>query len=676
MHARDTCTLASVGVLGLFDCLSMKTCVNLARLTVLSICISSALVSKAQTAEGDLTGTRVAGSRESQPFGMSVITADDIQRIGATTVNDAIIRLLGAGSHLDFFGAVEYSLDLRGFGKTADSNQVVMLDGVRIKESDFDAIRLAGIPVDSVAKIEIIRGSGGVLYGSGSTGGVIAITTKGREGQTRQNSATLYGAVGSNRMSEARANATMSGGGFSLDINAARRNGNNDRNNYWSGSGALSLVGQWKNDWLRLGVSHSQDGLNAGLAGLLTPAVYQANPRTATTPTDSVLINNVRQGLFGEMRSGNWTLFADVGLRDKKLRNVLQGKHGGGYDVKAVNYALRAVHQSRQASFSNSLTLGTDYARWRRETEAVPAVLLATQVSHGFFVRDEVTLASSGTTLSAGVRAERVTGHNDNARFGSPDISSPLTSWELGINQPMSKEVSVYSRIGRSFRVAQVEEFNYTPLGVVLKPQRSRDTEIGSRYAAGRVKLDARIYRSVITDEIGYDLAKFTSIAAFGANVNFDPTLRTGVEAEGVYEWSESLRLRVNTTLRKSRFVGGVYAGRELVRAPARMLGAHADWRFMPKHLLSGGVTAVSAQRLDIANLCTMPGYTVADLRYAYQFRDAEISLAIANLFDRRFFTKAECDAPVAGTPASGGITSSIFPEPGRALRLAVRFQF
>ncbi len=654
----------------------MKTCLNLARLTVLAIFVSAALAAKAQTAETDLTGTRVAGQRDVQPFDISVITADDIQRIGAMTVNDAIIRLLGAGSHLDFFGAGEYSLDLRGFGKTADSNQVVMLDGVRIKESDFDAVRLAGIPIDSVAKIEVIRGSGGVLYGSGSTGGVIAITTKGREGQTRSNSASLYGAVGSNRMSEARANATVSGGGFSLDISAARRNGNNDRDNYWAGSGALSVLGQWKSDRLRFGVTHSQDGLNAGLAGLLTPAVYQANPRTATTPTDSVVINNVRQGLFGEMRSGDWKFFADAGVRNKKLRNVLQGKYGAGYDVKGVNYALRAVHEARQTAFANSLTLGTDYARWQRETPAAPTALVATQVSRGFYVRDELTLASGGTTFSAGVRTERVTGHNDNATFGSRDISDPLTSWELGISQPVSKEVAVYGRIGRSFRVAQVEEFSYTPFGVVLKPQRSRDTELGSRYTAGRVKLDARIYRSAMTDEIGYDLAKFTSIAAFGANVNFDPTLRTGLEAEGVYEWSDSLGLRVNTALRKSRFVGGVYAGKELVRAPVRLVGVHADWRPMPRHLLSGGVTAVSAQRLDVANLCAMPGYTVADVRYAYQFRDAEFSLAIANLFDRRFFTKAECDAPIAGTPASGGITSSIFPEPGRALRLAVRFQF
>ncbi|MES2189876.1 MAG: TonB-dependent receptor [Pseudomonadota bacterium] len=654
----------------------MKICLSGARFPVLALFALSGFPIAAQTAEVEATGTRIAGPRDAQPFGVSVITADDIRRSGATTVNDAIIRLLGAGSHLDFFGAGDYSLDLRGFGKTADSNQVVMLDGVRMKESDFDAIRLAGIPIDSVERIEIIHGSGGVLYGSGSTGGVIAITTKARDGHTRPDGASLYGAVGTNRLSEARVNANVSSGGFSLDVNAARRNGNNDRDNYWAGSGALSVVAQWTNDWLRLGASRSQDGLNAGLPGLLTPAIYQVNPRTATTPTDSVAINNVRQGLFGEILAGNWTLFADVGQRDKQLRNVLQGKYGGGYDVRAVSYSLRAVHLAQQASFTNSFTAGVDYARWQRDTPAAPAPLVANQVSRAFYIRDEVTLASSRTTLSAGVRSERLSAHNDNAAFGSRDISDPLTSWELGVNQPVTKDVSVYGRMGRSFRVAQVEEFNYTPLGVTLRPQRSRDTEIGSRYAVGRLKLDARIYRSAITDEIGYDLAKFTSIAAFGANVNFDPTLRTGIEAEGVYAWSERLGLRVNAALRKSRFGSGIYAGRELVRAPTRMLGVRADWRPASKHLLSGGVTAFSKQRLDIFNLCAMPGYAVADVRYAYQFQNAEISLAVANLFDRKFFTKAECDAPVAGTFSVGGVTSSIFPEPGRALRLAVRVQF
>ena len=63
-----------------------------------------------------------------------------------------------------------------------------------------------------------------------------------------------------------------------------------------------------------------------------------------------------------------------------------------------------------------------------------------------------------------------------------------------------------------------------------------------------------------------------------------------------------------------------------------------------------------------------MPSYTTADLRYAYQWRNAEFSLGATNLFDRNYFTQAfRC---------AGGEPSSIFPEPGRAVTAAVRVKF
>jgi iron complex outermembrane receptor protein len=618
--------------------------------------------------QSQASSTRAAGARDSQPFGISVITAEEISRSGATTVNDAIIRLLGVAAHQDYFGGGEYTLDVRGFGKTADSNQVVVVDGIRIKEADYDGVRLAGIPIDSVWKIEVVRGSGAVLYGAGATGGVIVVTTKAYAGVARGNMASVYAAAGSHGLVEGRADATLASGGFSLDVNALDRRTENHRDNARSVNDSVAATAQWRGESLRLGASRSQDSLAAGQPGFLTPAQYQANPRFATTPADSVTIDNVRNGLFAEMRLGNWQLFADIGQRDKKLRTLSQGKYAGGYDVKASTQALRAVHGTRQASFSNSLVLGTDYARWRRDTPAPGAAgLVATQVSRAAYVRDELTLAATGTTISAGVRSERVTSHNDNAVFGSSDLSDPLHSWELGINQPLNPELSVYGRVGRSFRAANVEEFNYTPVGVVLVPQRSRDIELGSRYNTGPLTLDARLYRSALTNEIGYDLARFTSVSVYGANVNFDPTRRTGLELDASYAYSDTLALRVNAARRSSVFVSGPYAGKSLVRAPNSIFAVHADWTPAPGHLLSGGVTAVSSQRLDTANLCAMPGYHVSDLRYAYQWKSAELSLSVANLLDRKFFNKAECDA---------GITGAIYPEPGRAATLALRVRF
>ncbi|MDZ4125265.1 MAG: TonB-dependent receptor plug domain-containing protein, partial [Hydrogenophaga sp.] len=204
-----------------------------APLAALPLAVLAALPSHAQTVassnlpETVVTATRFAEPLASLPLGVSVISAELIRASGASTVNEAVMKLLGVPGRQDSYGGGDYALDLRGFGTTSDSNQVVVLDGVRLNEADLGGTRLAGIPIDTVERIEVLRGSGSVLYGEGATGGVIVITTKAGNGSARRNSATLYGAVGSNDLREMRANATVASGGFSLDLHGQRRETDN-----------------------------------------------------------------------------------------------------------------------------------------------------------------------------------------------------------------------------------------------------------------------------------------------------------------------------------------------------------------------------------------------------------------------------------------------------------------
>jgi len=101
---------------------------------------------------------------------------------------------------------------------------------------------------------------------------------------------------------------------------------------------------------------------------------------------------------------------------------------------------------------------------------------------------------------------------------------------------------------------------------------------------------------------------------------------------------------------------------------PERLLALRADWTPVAGHRVTGGVNWVSSQHVDFANTCSVPSYTTADARYAYQWRQAEFSLGVTNLFDRRFFTQA--------FGCAGGEATSIYPEPGRAVTAAVRFTF
>ena len=80
-------------------------------------------------------------------------------------------------TRIDTTGGRNPTLDIRGFGETASSNLVILVDGVRLNEGDMGGAAISWIPVDSIERIEIVRGSGAVLHGEGATAGMINIIT-------------------------------------------------------------------------------------------------------------------------------------------------------------------------------------------------------------------------------------------------------------------------------------------------------------------------------------------------------------------------------------------------------------------------------------------------------------------------------------------------------------------
>lgn len=657
--------------------LLMKTCVSHARSAALSLVVAAAWPAFSQTAqtpasrdtsqlgETVVTATRFTEGGHALAFGVSVITAEDIQKSGASTVNDAIRRLLGVPARLDLFGGGNHTLDLRGFGTTASSNQVVVVDGLRVSEADLSGPSLSGIPVDAVERIEVLRGNGAVLYGEGATGGVIAITTKAGRGVKRVNSAQLYGAVGSDGLRDTSASATVAGGGFSLDVAANRRAADNHRDNFRSEVEGASLTGQWSNDWLRAGLRYGRDALESGLPGGLTAAQYAANPRQTTTPFNQGSIDNERHGVFAEAVLGDWQLGADAGHRTKEY---VSRRPGGvyQYDVKASTVGLRARHEGQGQTLANVLVLGMENNDWTRQVAGLGGTL-SNADSRAYYLRDDVTLRSTGTRLSVGLRTEEL----------SKDVSPPVTrlkerqqAWELGLSQPIGQEVTVYGRVGHSFRLANADEFSFTTPLIPIRPQTSRDMELGTRWNHTQGKAEIRVYRSALTDEIGYDprFPNPSAFSGFGANINFDPTRREGVEFELSHTLTKTVDVRANAGFRKAVFRSGAYAGKDVPLTPRRTLAVLADWQVAAAHRLSGGVNWVAEQHPDFANACTMPAYATADARYAYRIKNAEFSLGVTNIADRKFYSQAfTCTA---------GVTGSIYPEAGRAVTAAVRVTF
>lgn len=629
-----------------------------------SLSATPALAQSPTLKETVVRATRFAEPAASLPMGVSVITADEIRASGATTVNDALVRLLGVPGRQDLFNGGDTSLDLRGFGVTADNNQVVILDGLRLTEADLGGTRMAGIPIESIERIEVLRGSGAVLYGEGATGGVIVITTKSGAGKQQATGATLYGGAGSDGLRDLRASGVVStANGFTLDGYAQKRESDGYRDNQSSRLNAGNVTGQWSNGSVRLGARVAQDDLDARLPGALSTAQYQADPSQASRPNDVASIRNERASVFAQADVGSWQLAFDAGKRDKTLRSLNSG-FPFDYDVDAKSYALRAREEVAVGTAKNILVLGTDFNDWRRQVLGTFGSV-ANQQSRAWYAKDDVVL-QGGTRISLGARTERI--EKDESSSGTA-LDDREHAWELGVSHPFAAGWTGYARVGRSFRLANVDEFSFTQPGVILQPQVSRDTEFGTRwdYAGGNVQ--ARLYRSALTDEIGFDPNAVGSFGFFGANVNFDPTRRQGLELDWSHAVTAGFTTRVNAVVRRATFRSGPYEGKDVPLVPRQTLALRGDWVPVAGHRINAGLNWVSSQHPDFNNACKIPSYTTADARYAWQFhRNAELGVGVSNLFDRNYYTQA--------FGCAGAQTTAIYPEAPRQFNASLRVQF
>ena len=109
------------------------------------------------------------------------------------------------GFHITYDRNYHY-LGVRGFGRPGDFNSRVLMlvDGHRVNDVVFDGAALgtdSPVPVDSIDRVEIVRGPGSSIYGSSAFFGVINIITK---TGSRINGAEVSGSAGSFNTYETR----------------------------------------------------------------------------------------------------------------------------------------------------------------------------------------------------------------------------------------------------------------------------------------------------------------------------------------------------------------------------------------------------------------------------------------------------------------------------------------
>ena len=112
------------------------------------------------------------------PAAITVITQDDLRRLGITNLPDAL-RLV-PGVEVAQINSQEWAVSARGFNNEFANKLLVLIDGRSVYGSGFGGVvwGLQNLVMEDVDRIEVIRGPGGALWGANAVNGVINIITK------------------------------------------------------------------------------------------------------------------------------------------------------------------------------------------------------------------------------------------------------------------------------------------------------------------------------------------------------------------------------------------------------------------------------------------------------------------------------------------------------------------
>jgi vitamin B12 transporter len=121
-----------------------------------------------------VTAQRHAGTIGSTSRETWVLSAADLQRLGAATVADALRFVPGVTVKDTGLAGSLQTVALRG---TMSDQTLVLVDGRPINDPDTGAVDFSSIPVNGISRIEVVAGGASTLYGSSAVGGVINIIT-------------------------------------------------------------------------------------------------------------------------------------------------------------------------------------------------------------------------------------------------------------------------------------------------------------------------------------------------------------------------------------------------------------------------------------------------------------------------------------------------------------------
>lgn len=579
-----------------------------------------------------ITGNRLAQEDFVAPYASEVHNYEDIKQSGAISLYDYLGRFSSVNVMPAFGNQQQQLLDMRGYGiGDGYQNIVVTLNGRRLNNIDGVPQLLSSIPVASIERIEIIKGSGSVAHGDGAMAGVINIVTRDLHG------VDLSLAGGSHSYGQGSIAAGIKQDLFAVQVTADKSQSDGAHKKSPNGKKADSDTENMSADLklfplegleLRFGKDHSR--VNTRYTKPLSKAEFDKKVKlNKDVSTQEYKVDTNRLG--GSYQANDLLSFnLDHAVEKKESEYVGPGSQPSKYDYRTTDF-------SSQLNL-NQLTLLAGVQLFDGERKAFGNK--TTKDNKAIYLQGQYSLGS--TLLSAGARREKVE-YDYKATGARLKDDHKLNAWDLGINHQYSEQLSVFANISQGFQAPDIDRFfTGNTFNNFIKPAKSKNLNIGLNHVTDNNRLKVTTFYSRLRNEIY--LYK-TAPSAWGTNTNINKSHKYGLEIQDRYQFNEQLAGRINYAWTVAKIDredegNGKYNGKKLPGVSAHSITAGLDYKVVPNGTLTltqnWRSRAYAAEDFENKFNQKQKAYKTTDFGYSHSINQFTLFAQVNNLFNQK----------------------------------------
>jgi len=647
---------------------------NFCKKSLLASLVVSAISPTAIAAATKLDTVVVSATRSEQnvtsiPGNISVITRGDIESSGATSVAD-VLRGQGGIQVSDQIGdGNSISVGMRGFGATAASNTLLLIDGRRLNNPDLASPDFSSIHLKDVERIEIIQGSAGTLFGDQAVGGVINIITRTPDKFNAYAKLTT-GSYDSNSVTAGISDKLENG--FSYRFSAVTRSSDNYRDE--NHIDYDNLLGRVDYEFGNGDIFFEYQAIDedAQRPGGLFKTDFDIDRRAPRFPNDfaDTETDSARLGL-SYIINDHWQLEAELTDRDTDVTGILSNVNFV-QSRKIQEFTPRLIGSFDTKHGEALVTLGLDFIDSDYLLTAFGTTTNDQKVRNLY--GQAVIPVSNKLTATIGARSARVENDlMDGFKFTSGiDINDSQTVFEAGLSMQLTPELRTFIRRDENFRFAKLDEHTQTLGGVVaLETQTGISYELGAEWKRNGNLISANLFQLRLKNEIDYDPVNF-------ANINLDPTVRNGLIIDARWQAMNNLTLTGQYSYVDAEFDKGAFKGNDIPFVAENTAHLSANYKIDTHWNLFGELQYIGDRYAagDLTNAFEeLDGYTVANINVRYQRNNWLAGLRINNLFDRKY-SDFSATAYNAAIPPFGATDIAFYAAPERNISLMVQYSY